>query len=386
MRHVLKLVFKNAGRHKLRTFLTILGLALAVMAFGLIRTLIVAWYAGARAAAPDRLVTRHAVSISFTLPIAYKEQILKIDGVEDVTYACWFGGIYVDPKNFFPQFAVDHESYFKIVPEFIVPPDQFEAFAAERRGIIVGRKLADRYGWNIGDAITLIGTIYPGDWEFIIKGIYKGKDQDTDETLFFMRFDYLDEVMKRESPGRAGEVGWYALKISDPNRAAEISAAVDSRFDNSWAETRTETEKEFQLSFIQLTSVIITGLRIISYLIIGVILLVLVNTMTMTARERISENAFMRILGFRAYHLIGLILGESLFIAVCGGVVGMILLAMVGNLVGVALSLYFPGFQPDLWTYLSIMAAALIVGGIASIFPIQRALGIKIVDGLRIGD
>ena len=306
---VLKLITRNAGRHKLRTYLTVLGLALAVMAFGLIRTFIDAWYAGARAAAPDRLVTRHSVSIVFTLPIAYRDQILQVDGVKDITFGTWFGGIYVDPKNFFPQFAVDPESFFRIYPEYIVPAEQMAAFTQDRRGAIVGQSLVDRFGWKVGDRVPLIGTIYPGDWEFIIQGVYTGANPDIDETAFVFRFDYLDERLKQESPGRAGQIGWYILKIDDPSRSAEIGAKVDARYDNSWAETRTETEKEFALSFIQMSDTIIIGLRVISYLIIGVIFLVVANTMAMTARERISENAFMRTLGFRGYHLVGLMRG-----------------------------------------------------------------------------
>nr|MBN2276466.1 ABC transporter permease [candidate division Zixibacteria bacterium] len=383
---VFKLIFKNAARRKLRAFLTILGIALAVMAFGLIRTFIDAWYAGARAAQPDRLVTRHAVSIVFDLPIAYKDQILSIDGVEDVTYAIWFGGIYIDPSNFFPQMGVEPESFFRIFPEFILARDQLEALVREKRGAVVGRKVADRFGWKIGDKINLIGTIYPGNWEFIITGIYTGRDVDTDETMFLFRFDYVDEVMKQESPGRVGEVGWYALKIDDPSRAAEIASAIDRRFDNSWAETKTETEKQFQLSFISMAGAIIVGLRIISYLIIGVILLVMINTMAMTARERVSENAFMRTLGFRGYHLTGLILGESLIIAAAGGITGMGLLYLVSNGVRVALSQYFPGFEASLLVYMTCLVVAILVGIIASIFPVQRALRISIVDGLRVVD
>ena len=383
---VLKLITKNAGRHKLRTFLTVLGLALAVMAFGLIRTFIDAWYAGARAASPDRLVTRHAVSIIFTLPIAYREQILQVEGVKDITYGAWFGGIYIDSKNFFPQFAVEPESFFRIYPEYVVPPEQMQTFMKDRRGVIVGQSLIDRFGWKVGDQVPMIGTIYPGDWQFIVQGVYTGKSPDVDETAFIMHYDYLDERMKQESPGRAGQIGWFILKIDDPSRSAEIGAKIDSRYDNSWAETKTETEKEFALSFIQMSNTIIIGLRIISYLIIGVIFLVLANTMAMAARERTSENAFMRTLGFRGYHLVGLILGESTFIAIIGGLVGVGLLNLVGRGVGVALSQYFPGFEVTILTYLISVATAVIIGLAASVFPITRALRVNIVDGLRVVD
>jgi putative ABC transport system permease protein len=356
------------------------------MAFGLIRTFIDAWYAGARAAAPDRLVTRHAISIIFTLPIAYKDQILQVPGVNDVTYGTWFGGIYVDPKNFFPQFAVEPESFFRIYPEYVVPPDQSAAFAQDRRGVIVGQSLIDRFGWKIGDQIGLIGTIYPGDWQFVIRGIYQGDNPDVDETAFIFQYSYVDERMKEESPGRAGQIGWYILKIDDPSRSAAIGSQIDARFDNSWAETKTETEKEFAMSFIQMSNAIIVGLRIISYLIIGVIFLVLANTMAMGARERVSEYAFMRTLGFQGYHLVGLILGESLFIASLGGLAGMVLLYFVGSGVGVALSQFFPGFEVTAMTYLSSSIAAVVIGAAASFFPIYRALRINIVDGLRVVD
>jgi putative ABC transport system permease protein len=383
---VLRLVTKNAWRHKLRTSLTILGLALAVMAFGLILTFVKAWYAGSRAAAPDRLITRHAVSITFELPLAYSEQLLKIEGVEAVTHANWFGGIYIDPGNFFPQFAVDYETFFELYPEYVVPPDQMEMFKSERTAAIVGQRLADRFGWKIGDVVTIIGTIYSGNWDFTIRGIYSGDSPDVDETAFVFRYDYLDEWVKKNWPGYAGHVGWYALKISDPLRAREISTMIDKRFDNSLAETKTETEKDFVMSFIQMSSALITGLRIVSMLIIVVILLVLANTMAMTARERISENAFMRTLGFGKFHLTGLIMGESLFIAAIGGLAGMGLLWMIGNGVGVALSQWFPGFAPDVDTYILSFGTAILVGLLASIYPIIRAVSIKIVDGLRVVD
>ncbi|MFH2057080.1 MAG: FtsX-like permease family protein [bacterium] len=383
---VLKLVFRNAMRHRLRSALTMLGVALAVMAFGLIRTFIAAWFSQAEIAAPDRLITRHAVSLIFPLPVSYKEQLEKIDGVEMVTYANWFGGIYIDPANFFPQFAADHETFFKVYPEYITPPEEMEAFRQDRQGVIVGRSLADRFGWQVGDKITLIGTIFPGNWDFNLRGIYTGREEATDETNFIFRWDYLDETMKQQSPGRAGQVGWYGLKITDPNRSAEISALVDERFANSWAETLTETEKAFTLSFFQGTNTIIVGLKVISVLIIGIILLVLTNTMAMTARERTREYAYMKTLGFRPYHLLGMIVGESLVIAMMGGVIGILLMVGVANVAGVALSNFLPTFAvPESAFYLALIIS-FVVGLAAAIAPTARAVRLPIVDGLRIVD
>ncbi|OGC77172.1 MAG: ABC transporter ATP-binding protein [candidate division Zixibacteria bacterium RBG_16_50_21] len=381
---VIKLIIRNAFRHKLRTFLTILGLALAVMAFGLIRTFITAWYSGADAAAPDRLATRSAVSIIFPLPLAYKEQIEKIDGVEEVTYANWFGGIYVDPQNFFANFAVDPPTFFKIYPEYLVKPEYMEAFNRERNAAIVGTKLADRFSWKIGDQVNLIGTIYPGDWPFVIRGLYTGKDETIDETAFMFRWDYLDETMRQTMPGRAGQVGWYVIKISDPNRASEISDKIDSRFDNSLAETLTETEKAFQLSFVQMAGTIIAGLQIISGLIIGVILLVLANTMAMSARERIPEYAYLKTIGFRSFHLVGLVGGESLFIAGLGAVSGLIFLYLVSKPIAIAVATFFPVFKPQPVTLILAICAAAVVGVAAAIFPVTRAVRMKIIEGLRV--
>ena len=383
---LLNIIIRNSFRHKLRTGLTIAGLAVAVMAFGLIRTVISAWYAGAEAAAPDRLITRNAVNIIFPLPLSYKDQIEKIDGVKQVTWANWFGGIYVDPKNFFAQFAIDNNTYFDIFPEFVTPADQFEEFKKDRKSIIVGRKLADRFNWKIGDKVTLIGTIFPGDWDFDLVGIYTGKDQTIDETIFFMRWDYLDETMKEQMPGRAGEVGWYGLKLSDPNKASSVSAAVDAKFKNSSAETLTETEKAFQMSFIQMSGAILTLMTAMSWLIVAIILMVLVNTMAMSARERTAEYAFMKSMGFRAIHLFGLITGESLFISAAGGLAGLGLLVLVTNLVKAVVSSWFPIFKISLFTFFLVVAIAIIIGLIASLFPIQRAVRMHIVDGLRVVD
>ena len=381
-----KLIIRNSFRHKLRTALTIVGLAVAVMAFGLIRTVVDAWYAGVEASAPDRLITRSSISITFTLPLSYKEQIEKIDGIKQVTYANWFGGTYVDANNFFAQFAVERENYFKVFPEFIITPEAMDAFNSNIKAVIVGQKLADRFGWKIGDRVTLIGTIYPGDWDFDVVGIYKGKDQTIDESTWFMRWDYIDETMKQQMPGRAGEIGWYGLQLADPNRAAEVSAAVDARFKKSSAETLTETEKAFQMSFVAMSGAILVLLTVMSWLIIGVILMVLINTMAMTARERTSEYAFMKSMGFQGYHLWGMISGEAIIISLSGGILGLGLLAMMVNVMRAGLSAWFPVFKIQPLTWILVVALAVAIGLISSAFPVLRAMRTRIVDGLRVVD
>ncbi len=383
---VFKLISRNTTRHPLRSSLTVLGLAIAVMAFAVIRTTISAWYAGAEASSPNRLVVVNRVSLVFTLPLADKEKIAQVDGVTGISWAQWFGGIFVDPKNFFPQFAVDPTTYFELYPEFIIPPAQMENFLKERNAVIVGRALADRFGWSIGDPIRLTGTIFPGNWDFVIRGIYTGAREGIDESQWLMRFDYLDERMKQEAPPRAGQVGDFVVRIADPTRAAEISDRIDALFKNSLAETKTQTEQAFQLSFVAMAGTIVTGLRIISVMVIAIILLVLANTMAMTARERISEYALMKTLGFSPFHIVGLIFGESVFIAALGGVLGLLITFPVAGLIETVMGTFFPMFTVTPMTLGLGMGASLLVGLLAAIFPAFKAVKTSIVDGLRIID
>jgi len=380
---VVKLIAYNTRRHPLRTTLTVLGLAVTVVAFSVIRTTIDAWYAGADAASPNRLVTRHAVSFTFLLPMSHQSKIESVDGVTGVAAGTWFGGTYIEPKNFFPQFAVDHEEYMRIYPEFVVPPEQMEAFRRERNAVLVGRRLADRFMWKLGDAVRLTGTVFPGDWDCVIRGIYIGAKEDTDETLWFMRWDYIDERLRQESPGRAGWVGWFVVEIDDPSQAAAISERIDAFFDNSRAETKTETEEAFNLGFVEMGSSIVLGLQIVSVMVIGVILLVLGNTMAMTARERVSEYAVLKTLGFRPIHLIGLIFGESLFIAALGAVAGLLVSVPALVLIRIQLEAFFPVFSVRVLTVMLAVGASMLVGLLAAIVPTVKAVRTRIVDGLR---
>lgn len=381
---VLKLMFKNALRHKLRTSLTILGIAVAVVAFGFLRTVVTAWYAGVEASAANRLVTRNAVSFIFPLPYAYKERIARIPGVETVSYMSWFGGVYIDKSQFFARMAVDPETILEVYPEFKIEQGQMEAFLKDRSGCIVGADLAKQYNFKVGDIVPMDGDIYPGKWEFIVRAIYQPRDKTVDGTQFFFHWQYLDERMKQDTPGRAGDVGWYVIKIANPNDAARISEEVDRTFSNSRAETKTETERAFQQSFIQGTSLIINLLNFISFVIIGIIVLVLGNTMIMSARERTKEYAVLKTLGFSGGHLVGLIAGESLLISFFGGLVGLgLTYPLVGMFSLMVPKSWFPIFYVEPSTIILAGVSALLVGFVASIFPIQRAVRTSIVDGLR---
>lgn len=381
--NILSLVTKNALRHRLRTFLTIGGIGVAVLAFGLLRTVVTAWHLGVESAAPDRLITRNKISITFTLPVAQKQRIERIPGVLGVTSGTWFGGVYKDPKNFFAQIAMENVDSFEFYPEYVVSKDALDAFATERNAAIVGTTLADRFDWKIGDTIRIQGTIYPGDWDFVIRGIYTGRDPTTDTSQFLFNWNYIEQRMEKESPGRVGQVGWWVIKIADPSRAAAVSEAVDAEFDNSSDETLTETEAAFQQSFLAMSGTIITSLQVMSFLLIGVILLVAGNTMAMTVRERTAEYAVLKTLGFGVGRIVGLVAGESLLIAGLGGALGLALLFPAVRGVAAALKAWFPAFPVDPRTFALALGAALLVGVLAAVLPVWRAIAMPIAAGLR---
>lgn len=382
------LIVKNLFRHKLRTILTVLGIAIAILAFGMIRTVIAMWYSGLEASSPNRLITRNAISLIFPLPIAYRNSIAAVPGVSAVSYAQWFGGIYIDEKHSqFPQIAVDGATWFDVVPENRISETEKASFLRERNAAVVGVQLARRFGWKIGDGVRMRSMIFPGDWDFVIRGIYTGAKKTTDETLFFFQWRYLDEHVRRLEPWRAGYVGWYVVQIADPDRAASISQAIDQRFKNSLAETRTETEQAFVQGFISMSDTILIALRIISIVIIGVMLAVLSNTMAMTARERFPEYAVFKALGFRARHLVLLIAGESLLIALIGGLIGILLIGPTVDGFGAVMArtagAMFPVVGVGTATRTVSLLMAFGVGLAAAVFPAWRAATLRIVRGLR---
>jgi len=380
---LLKLLSRNAFRHTLRTLLTILGITVAILAFGLLQTVVSAWYAGANASSSTRLISRNAISLVFSLPISYRDRIRSIEGVAAVSYANWFGGVYITEKNFFPNFAIEPKSYLELYPEYVLTPDEKRAFFLDRKGCVIGRKLADRFGWKVGDTIPLKGTVFPGTWEFVVRGIYSGAEKSTDESQFFFQWEYLNESLKKTVARRANQIGVYIIGLKNPQNAAEVSTSVDSAFKNSLAETLTETEKAFQLSFISMTEAIVVVIRIVSFIVIIIIMVVVANTMAMTARERIGEYAIFKAMGFQAHHIAGMVFGESLFIAATGGCFGILLTFPVASKFGEVMGNYFPVFQVDRSTIYMDLLFCLIVGIVAGIFPTWRAVRIKIADGLR---
>lgn len=381
---IFKLLLKNAFRHKLRTLLTMVGLVVAISAFGLLRTIVDAWYAGVEGTSSTRLITRSAISVGQPLPRYYAERIRKIEGVSGVTWANWFGGIYLDRRNFFARFAVDGPSYFAIYPEYQVSDAERIAFMADRQGAIIGRDLAQRFGWQVGDTIPLSGTIYPGNWSFTIRGIYASPDPNTDESIMLMHWSLLSENLRKRLGSTAAEqVALYVVGISDPSRASAISQDIDALFRNSNAETKTETEKSFQLGMVAMSQTVLMAIRAVSFVVVLIIMAVMANTMTMTARERLAEYATLKALGFSPAFVVKLLFGESLMIAVIGGAMGMALTFPLTAAFMQQTGTLFKVFEVSQTTLLYQALAALVVGLLAAAWPAWKMSRIDIVQGLR---
>jgi len=381
----LRLLLKNAFRQRVRAGLTLVGLIVAVSAFGLLRTIVDAWYAGVDATSSTRLVTRNAISLTFPLPPHYAERIRAVEGVSRITWANWFGGVYIDERNFFAQFAVDAPSYFALYPEFKVPPAQYQAFLRDRTGAIVGRKLAKQFGWKLGDTITLRGTSYPGNWDFVVRGIYEGADQRTDEQQMFFHWQRLVDTLRTRWPkgSRYDHVGVFIVGITHPDEAPEVAQRIDAEFRNSLGETLTETEKAFQLGFVSMSEAILMAVQAVSFIIMAIILAVMANTMTMTARERLGEYATLKVLGFRPGFVVRLLLGESLFITAVGGAVGIALTWPLAHTFRAHTGTLFPVFNVSATTVALQVLACVLVGLLAAAWPAWKMSRIDIVQGLR---
>ena len=377
------LVVKNAFRHKLRTALTTVGIVVAIVAFGLLRTIVDAWYAGANASSSARLVTRSAVSLVFPLPLTYAAKIRQVDGVTGVSWANWFGGVYISERNFFPQFAINAPSYLAMYPEFVLSDDEKKAFFTDRKGAIVGRKLADKFGFKVGDPIPLRGTIYPGTWNFTLRGIYEGAEPTTDTSTMFFHWDLLNEIIKKMYPRRADQTGVFIERLRDPQQAAEVSQAIDATFRNSLAETLTETEKAFQLGFVAMAETILLAIQAVSFVVIVIIMAVMANTMAMTARERSAEYATFKAIGFSGGYVAALIFAESLAIALVGGLAGIALTLPLTGMFAATVGSMFPSVRVTDETMALQLGAALMVGAVAATLPAWRAARMRIVDGLR---
>lgn len=380
---VVRLATRSLLRHKIRTGMTLFGIAVAILAFGLLRTVVDSWYAGAELGSSSRLITRHATSITLQLPLSHGTRMRGIPDVAGVTWANWFGGIYQDERQFFPQFAIDPASYFSVYPEYVLPPEQLAAFRADRRGAVVGEQLAQKYGWRVGDTVPLKGTVYPGEWRFTIRGIYRGQDAQVDTGQLFLHWSYVNEVVKQTLPTLADQVGIFVVAVDRPAAVSQVSARIDDLFRHSLSETRTESQKAFQLGFIALVDTILVAIQTVAYVVVLIMMAVMANTMAMAARERTREYATLRALGFQQGFVASLILVESLTLALLGGGLGLLLTYPVAELFFTATQDIFRVFVVTPTTVALQVLACGVIGLTAAIAPILSSRQLRIVDGLR---
>lgn len=378
----LPLIWKNVWRRKFRTIFTLLSIFIAFVLFGILMTIRQAFSFGVEIAGADRLVLIHKVSLIMPLPVSYQARLQQTEGVEIASHQTWFGGIYQDPSNFFANIAVEPEPFMKTYPEFIVPPDQVQAWLNDRQGAIIGRSLADRFGWKIGDRIPLTAPIWlPKNggttWEFNIVGIYDG-GENVDKTQMFFRYDYLDE---NRIQGQ-GQVGWYVVKIADPDRAVDLGRTFDEMFANSSAETKTTTEKGFVEGFAKQIGDIGSIMIAISSTVLFMFGLVAASTMGQSVRERTSELAVLKTLGFSGPKILTLVLFESLFIVFTGGLLGLAL-AWLFVQRGDPTNGLLPIFALPTRDITLGIVLMILMGVLAGLMPAVGAMRLKITDALR---
>jgi putative ABC transport system permease protein len=382
--YYLYFIVKNLGRKKTRTLLTALSIMIAFLLFGLLLSLSAAFNSGADMAGEDRLVTINKVTLIQPLPFSYLNKVRALEGVESATLANWFGGYYQDKKNQFPQFPVYAEDYFEMYQEmYSLTPEQMTAWKNNRVGAVVGRALAEKFKWKLGDRIPLIGMFPQKNgsttWEFVIEGIYDAKDKRADTTGMLFHYDYFD---KSRQYGE-GTLGWLIIKVKNPAQAEQVAADVDKLFVNSFSETKTSSEKDFAKSFAKQFA----DLGLITTLILSAVfftmLLVAGNTMAQSFRERIPELAVLKTLGFSDTLVMLLILAESIAIALLGGIIGLFLaVKIVANLAD-QFAANLPGLTLSTTTLLQGLVVMLLLGLLTGIIPAIQGLRLNIVSALR---
>ncbi len=375
----LPFILRNFKRKKTRTILTVGSIAVALFLFGLLVTIEKGLNAGVDVAGADRLVVRNRTSLIQPLPISYQQRLRQIAHVEEATHAAWFGGIYQEEKNFFPQFAIDTETYRDVFSEFVIPDDQWKAFFEDREGAVVGKATAEKYKWQLDDRVPIRGTIFQGSWEFNIRAIYEGKNSAADESQFWFHYKLLDEGRQWGK----GMIGWYTVKIDDPDNAVQVAATIDEHFANSSWETSTETEKDFARGFAKQIGNIRLIVLSIGAVVLFTLLLVTGSAMSTAVRERIPELGVLKTLGFGDGTVLGMVLTESILIALVGGGIGIglakLFTLVIGDPTKGMLPIFFLG-RGEMFLGLSL---ALMVGILAGAIPAATAMRLRIVDALR---
>jgi putative ABC transport system permease protein len=384
--NLLTVATRNVGRNKGRSFLTMLGSAFAIILFVLLRTVLSMWDLGVEAAAKDRIATRHKVSFILPLPKRYIEDFRTVQGVKAATFANWFGGKEANhPNDFFATIAVESKTYFDVLDEMKVEPAVKEKWLENRKGVIIGDVLSRKMGWKPGDHIVLQGTIFPGDWQFEVIGLYEATRKSVDRSQLIFHWDYLNESLPER---RRDQIGWIMARIDDPAKSGDISKAVDKLFEERDVQTVTMSEKSMNLSSMAMVSAILSALNVVSVVILVVMTLILGNTIAMGVRERTNEYGVLRAIGFRPKHIVLFILGEAVTVGLFAGLLG---LAMAFPLIELGMGRFleenmggfFPYFRIDRMTMVVSVLLTMGLSLVASLIPAYRASKLSVTDALR---
>jgi putative ABC transport system permease protein len=377
-----RLIQANLFRKKARLLLTLGSFTMALFLFAFLAVVREAFTRGESVASASRLVTINRVSIIQPLPLSYRDKIAAMKGVQAVTHNNWFGGVYQDPKNFFPQFVIDPDNQRKVMPELIVPDAQWDTFLKDRQGAIAGARTAERFGWKVGDRIAIKSPPYFGGqaWQFNIDGIYHGQNPTDDESQFWFQWEYFEQNVP---PSFKDMVGWYIVKLNSPNDALRVAKAIDSRFANSPYESKTETESQFAASWVNQMGNIKFLILAIGSVVFFTLLLVTGNTMAISVRERTGELAILKAIGFKDGTVLMLVLSEALAIAFVGALLGLGLATLAIPELAAALN----GLLPNLILSKSMIAAgigfALATGALSGLLPGIGAMRLRVVNALR---
>lgn len=380
---------RNAFRSRFRTIMTVLGVAVAIMAFIMLRTVLSAWTAAADHAAKDRVVTRHKVTFIMPMPYKYLDEVRQIEGVKLAALSNWFGG--KDPKHpneFFGTIAMQADDALAVYDEVLVPPDQVESWKQNRRGAVVGDVLAEKLGWKLGDKVTLQGSIYPGDWQFEISGIYTANRKTVDRMSFFFHWEYLNEWVKQNRPEDADQLGWITVRVQPGESGPAVAKRIDAHFDSRDVQTASQDERSFNTSFLGMFSAVLKALDIVSIVILAIMMLILGNTIAMGVRERTHEYGVLRAIGFLPKHLVIFVLGEAGTIGLLGGLAGLglaypIVQQGLGRFLEENMGSFFPYFRIEPTTAVLALLLAMLLGLLAAVIPAYQASKLNVVSALR---
>ena len=375
-----RLLRVNLFRKKIRTLLTLGSFAVAMFLFGLLVIIRLAFNQGVEVAGADRLVITNRMSLIQPLPLSYDQRLSGMAGIRNVTHVSWFGGVYQDERNFFPQFVIDPSTWRQVYSEYRMPDDQWKAFLGDRQGVIAGRGLAARFGWKVGDRIPIRGTIYPGTWEFNLRGIYDGSKDTDDTSQFWIHYDYINE--SRVTRYARNMVGWYVVRLADPDQAVAMAKKIDGTFANSTWETKTDTEKAFATGFVKQMGNIQFLIMSIGGVVFFTLLLVTGNTMAIAVRERVRELAVLKAIGFSDVFVMLLVLFESVVVAVAGAGLGLGAAKLL-TLLGDPTHGMLPFFFLPAGALTAGVALAIVVGLASGIIPALSASRLRVVDALR---